>query len=100
MFAYLVYTFFLTTFIYPPVAHWLWTEEGWASVHNKENRLFGVGVLDFAGVSAVHMVGGSCALIGAWLVGPRIGRFDKNRKIAKQNTVFQVLGKLATDQIK
>eukprot|EP00116_Pleurobrachia_bachei_P016411 sb/3476673/ len=40
------------------------------------------------------MVGGSCALIGAWLVGPRIGRFDKSRKIAKQNTVFQVLGTL------
>eukprot|EP00116_Pleurobrachia_bachei_P006179 sb/3466441/ len=94
LFAYLVYTFFLTTFIYPPVAHWLWTEEGWASQvlfllaekpHPQELK---------RGVSAVHMVGGSCALIGAWLVGPRIGRFDKSRKIAKQNTVFQVLGTL------
>ena len=93
LFAYLVYTFFLVTVIYPPVAHWAWTEEGWASAFNPD-PLFGVGALDFAGVIVVHVVGGACALIGCTLVGPRQGRFVKNSKIVKQNAVFQVLGKM------
>ena len=42
----------------------------------------------------VHVVGGTCALIGSILVGPRQGRFVKNSKIVKQNAVFQVLGEL------
>ena len=44
-------------------------------------------------VVVVHVVGGTCALIGAAMVGPRQGRFEKNSKIVKQNAVFQVLGK-------
>ena len=93
LFAYMIYTFFLVTIIYPPVAHWAWTAEGWASPYN-ENPLFGIGVPDFAGVVVVHVVGGACALIGASVVGPRHGRFVVNRKskIVQQNAVFQVLG--------
>ena len=87
LFAYLVYTFFLVTIIYPPVVHWVWTPEGWASPYNPQ-PLFGVGVIDFAGVMVVHIVGGTCALIGATMVGPRQGRFDKNSNIVKQNAVF------------
>ena len=49
LFAYLIYTFFLVTIVYPPVAHWIWTQEGWASPLNP-NPLFGIGVIDFAGV--------------------------------------------------
>ena len=95
--AYLVYTFFLVTIIYPPVAHWIWTEEGWASSSSSNPApLFGVGALDFAGVFVVHVVGGAAALIGCILVGARQGRFVKQRasKVVKQNAVFQVLGTL------
>ena len=81
------------TVIYPPIAHWIWTDEGWASPNNP-NPLFGIGAIDFAGGVVVHVVGGTCALIGSILVGPRQGRFVKNSKIVKQNAVFQVLGEL------
>ena len=90
--AYLIYTFFLTTIIYPPVAHWCWTSEGWANVLNPD-PLFGVGVIDYAGVVVVHVIGGTCALIGAIFAGPRHGRFEPGTDIMKQNSVFQVLGK-------
>ncbi|KAG5531085.1 hypothetical protein RHGRI_025896 [Rhododendron griersonianum] len=62
--AYLVYSSFLTGFVYPVVSHWFWSADGWASAANTNNLLFGSGVIDFAGSGVVHMV------------GPRIGRFD------------------------
>ncbi|KAJ8906725.1 hypothetical protein NDN08_003214 [Rhodosorus marinus] len=68
-YAYLGYAFFLTSFVYPVVSHWVWGG-GWLST------LFEVGVIDFAGCSVVHMVGGVAGLVGAILVGPRMGRFD------------------------
>ena len=64
--AYLIYSFFLTAFIYPVASHWIWTPQGF---------LYG-NVFDFAGGGAVHMVGGTAALAGAWVLGPRIGRFE------------------------
>lgn len=93
--AYVIYTLFLATIIYPPVAHWVWTDEGWASPQNP-HPLFDIGVVDFAGVNAVHVVGGTCALVGSYLVGPRQGRFDKKTPLAKQNAVFQCLGRMST----
>lgn len=63
--AYLIYSFVLTGFIYPVVSHWIWTEDGF--FYGK--------VFDFAGGGAVHMVGGTAAFAGAWILGPRIGRF-------------------------
>jgi len=91
--AYFVYTFVLTAFVYPVVVHWGWSSTGWASAFNGEKLLFDVGVIDFAGSTVVHMVGGTSALIGAVCLGPRQGRFGKNKKeMHKQNTVFQVLG--------
>eukprot|EP00189_Rhodosorus_marinus_P014086 CAMPEP_0184738036 /NCGR_PEP_ID=MMETSP0315-20130426/777_1 /TAXON_ID=101924 /ORGANISM="Rhodosorus marinus, Strain UTEX LB 2760" /LENGTH=480 /DNA_ID=CAMNT_0027205571 /DNA_START=159 /DNA_END=1601 /DNA_ORIENTATION=- len=68
-YAYLGYALFLTSFVYPVVSHWVWGG-GWLST------LFDVGVIDFAGCSVVHMVGGVAGLVGAILVGPRMGRFD------------------------
>lgn len=70
-YAYLGYAFFLTAFVYPVVSHWVWGG-GFLST------LFGTdrGVIDFAGCAVVHMVGGVAGLVGAVMVGPRIGRFD------------------------
>jgi Amt family ammonium transporter len=66
--AYMTYSFLLTAFVYPVVAHWVWGG-GWLANLNFH---------DFAGSTVVHAVGGMAALVGAWLLGPRIGRFNKN----------------------
>ncbi|KAM7466350.1 hypothetical protein LguiB_013912 [Lonicera macranthoides] len=74
--AYLIYSSFLTGFVYPVVSHWFWSSDGWASASNSDHLLFGSGVIDFAGSGVVHMVGGIAGLYGALIEGPRIGRFD------------------------
>jgi ammonium transporter, Amt family len=73
--AYLIYSAFLTGFVYPVVSHWFWAVDGWASAFNT-SPLFKSGVIDFAGSGVVHMVGGIAGLWGALIEGPRIGRFD------------------------
>ncbi|KAK6646258.1 hypothetical protein PHAVU_L002132 [Phaseolus vulgaris] len=76
--AYLIYSSFLTGFVYPVVSHWFWSADGWASATRSDgNVLFGSGVIDFAGSGVVHMVGGIAGLWGALIEGPRIGRFDR-----------------------
>ncbi|RWR81211.1 ammonium transporter 1 member 1-like protein [Cinnamomum micranthum f. kanehirae] len=74
--AYLIYSSFLTGFVYPVVSHWFWSSDGWASAFRTHDLLFGSGVIDFAGSGVVHMVGGIAGLWGALIEGPRIGRFD------------------------
>ncbi|KAH6838106.1 ammonium transporter 1 [Perilla frutescens var. hirtella] len=75
--AYLIYSSFLTGFVYPIVSHWFWSGDGWAGAAKSDgNLLFGSGVIDFAGSGVVHMVGGIAGLWGALIEGPRIGRFD------------------------
>lgn len=74
--AYLIYSSFLTGFVYPVVSHWFWSVDGWASASKTSDPLFGTGVIDFAGSGVVHMVGGIAGLWGALIEGPRIGRFD------------------------
>ncbi|CAI9290556.1 unnamed protein product [Lactuca saligna] len=74
--AYLIYSAFLTGFVYPVVSHWFWSVDGWASPTNMDNLFLGSGVIDFAGSGVVHMVGGIAGLYGALIEGPRIGRFD------------------------
>jgi Amt family ammonium transporter len=65
--SYLAYSFLICAFIYPIVGHWVWGPGGW---------LAGLGFADFAGSTVVHGVGGVSALVGAWLLGPRFGRFN------------------------
>ncbi|KAG5004024.1 hypothetical protein JHK86_028163 [Glycine max] len=74
--AYLIYSSFLTGFVYPVVSHWFWSPDGWASAFKITDRLFSTGVIDFAGSGVVHMVGGIAGLWGALIEGPRMGRFD------------------------
>ncbi len=64
--AYLAYSFIISAFVYPVVGHWVWGG-GWLS---------DLGFHDFAGSTVVHTVGGVSALVGAWLLGARIGRFN------------------------
>lgn len=70
-YAYIVYSIMITGFIYPMIAHWTWHREGWLRIH---------GYHDFAGSGVVHLTGAVCALVGCILMGPRIGRFDKDGK--------------------
>ncbi|KAI6692790.1 hypothetical protein NL676_020500 [Syzygium grande] len=75
--AYLIYSTFLTGFVYPIASHWLWSVDGWASPSRTDgDLLFGSGAIDFAGSGVVHLVGGIAGLWGALIEGPRIGRFD------------------------
>lgn len=75
-YAYLGYAFFLTAFVYPVVSHWVWGGGFLANLYNDDE-----GMLDFAGCSVVHMVGGFAGLAGAVIVGPRLGRFDSEGKV-------------------
>ena len=77
--SYCVYSAIISGLIYPIEAHWTWGG-GW---------LAQLGFHDFAGSCCIHMVGGICALIGAKMVGPRIGKFvkDKDGKVAKVNAI-------------
>jgi len=73
--SYLAYSSFLTGFVYPIVAHWFWSNDGWGSPFGVK-LLFGSGVIDFAGSGVVHLVGAVAGFWGAFIEGPRIGRFD------------------------
>jgi len=64
--AYLSYAFLICAFVYPVVGHWVWGG-GW---------LARLGFYDFAGSTVVHAVGGVTALLAAWMLGPRFGRFN------------------------
>ena len=83
--AYCIYSAAISLLIYPVSGHWIWGG-GWLSQ---------MGFHDFAGSTAVHMVGGICAMIGAKILGPRIGKYDKNGKpqaILGHNLTFAALG--------
>lgn len=68
--SYCIYSFIISLVIYPVSGHWIWGG-GW---------LAQLGFHDFAGSTAVHMVGGIAAFIGAAMLGPRIGKYDKDGK--------------------
>ena len=83
--AYCIYSAAISLFIYPVSGHWIWGG-GW---------LANLGFHDFAGSTAVHMVGGVCALIGAKILGPRIGKYGKDgkpRAILGHNLSIAALG--------
>ncbi|KAF3791279.1 putative ammonium transporter 2 [Nymphaea thermarum] len=74
--SYLIYSAFLTGFVYPVASHWFWSNDGWASPFKTTDHLFNSGAIDFAGSGVVHIVGGVAGLWGAIIEGPRRGRFD------------------------
>ena len=77
--SYLIYSAVISAVVYPIEAHWVWGG-GWLT--RLGANLFGEGApeyVDFAGSSAIHMVGGLSALIGAIILGPRIGKYVKNK---------------------
>ena len=83
--AYCIYSAAISLFIYPVSGHWIWGG-GW---------LAEMGFHDFAGSTAVHMVGGVCALIGAKILGPRVGKYGKDgkpRAILGHNLSIAALG--------
>jgi Amt family ammonium transporter len=74
MVAYLCYSVFLTGFVYPVVAHSIWSNNGFLSAFAAE-PFQGIGVLDFAGSGVVHVTGGTTALVATYMLGARKGRF-------------------------
>lgn len=77
--SYCIYSGVISALVYPIEAHWIWGG-GW---------LAQMGFHDFAGSTCIHMVGGIAALIGAKILGPRIGKFttDKDGKVTKVNAI-------------
>lgn len=83
--AYCIYSAAISLIIYPISGHWIWGG-GWLSE---------LGFHDFAGSTCVHMVGGICACVGAAILGPRIGKYDKDgkpRAILGHNITAAALG--------
>ncbi|MDR2474557.1 MAG: ammonium transporter [Bacteroidales bacterium] len=92
---YLAYTVCISIFIYPVSGHWTWgggwlmADDGWAATN------IGATFHDFAGSTVVHSVGGWLALVGAWVLGPRIGKYAKNgqsKAIPGHNLTLASLG--------
>lgn len=78
--AYCLYSAVISAVVYPIEAGWVWNPQGW---------LFRMGFIDFAGSAAIHTVGGTAALIGAAILGPRIGKYtrDKDGKVTKVHAI-------------
>jgi Amt family ammonium transporter len=78
--SFVIYGFIIGGIIYPLYANWVWGG-GWLALLGK-NFGFGHGHVDYAGSSVVHMVGGVCALAGAIVIGPRLGKYKDGKAIA------------------
>ena len=97
---YLVYTVFISVLIYPVSGHWTWGG-GWLMNGDEGSfmmRTFGTTFHDFAGSTVVHSVGGWIALVGAAILGPRIGKYGKDGIPARYapslpSNIFQLLWK-------
>jgi Amt family ammonium transporter len=92
---YLFYTVFITAIIYPVVVHWAWSGDGWLTAFPNDGDPIGTnGYMDFAGSGVVHMVGGFAGLMGAIIVGPRIGKYvgGQVNAIPGHNISLAVLG--------
>ena len=78
--AYCVYSAVISLIVYPVEAGWVWGSEGWLAKW---------GFIDFAGSGVIHAVGGLCALIGAAILGPRIGKYtrDERGRVTKVNAI-------------
>ncbi len=83
---YVLFAFAFTTFIYPISGHWIWQTDGW---------LTQMGFIDFAGSTAVHVMGGFAALIYAAILGARHGKYNSDGSVNAMpgyNNLFAVLG--------
>lgn len=69
--SYCIYSGIISALVYPIEAHWIWNSDGW---------LYQLGFHDISGSCAIHMVGGISALVGASILGPRIGKFSKDKE--------------------
>nr|WIW57977.1 putative ammonium transporter 1 isoform X2 [Sinonovacula constricta] len=78
--AYFVYSFFITGFIFPVVTHWVWGQGFLSKGKDYGGDIGQVAYTDFAGSGVVHVLGGTAAFVGAFMLGPRIGRFFKTGK--------------------
>ena len=91
--SFVIFSFAISTFIYPIYANWVWGG-GWLSSLGKNFGL-GHGHVDFAGSSTVHLTGGVLALVGAYVLGPRDGKFGPRGEIVPipgHNIAMVVLG--------
>lgn len=91
--SFFIYGIFVGTIIYPIYGNWVWGG-GWLSTLGKEFGL-GHGHVDFAGSSVVHMTGGVLAFVGAALLGPRLGKYNKDgsaNAIPGHNIPMAVIG--------
>ena len=70
--AYALFVLIFCTFMYPMVANWVWNPDGWLAIR---------GFNDFAGSAAVHAMGGFAALAAAIVLGPRLGKYQKNGEL-------------------
>jgi Amt family ammonium transporter len=82
---YLIFSLIMTVVIYPISGHWVWQGSGW---------LTNLGFIDFAGSTVVHSVGGWAALVAAFFIGPRIGKYTdgKSNAIQGHNLLIGALG--------
>lgn len=89
--AYVAYSIAITAIIYPLFGHWVWGGGFLA------NLPFGAGAVDFAGSGVVHGVGGLLAFVAAWMLGPRLGRYQEDgtpNPMPGHNMIYIVLGTL------
>ncbi len=85
---YLIFAVVFVGLIYPMVAHWIWSDDGWLAALGKQ---------DFAGSTVVHLTGAMAALAGTIILGPRLGKYDdegRPRQIPGHNMPLAVLGVL------
>ena len=90
---------FLVGFVYPVIAHSIWSNNGFLSISNAD-PFFGVGAVDFAGSGVVHVTGGTTALYATLILGPRRGRFfdaqgeplDTPKEFPGHSVALQLLG--------
>ena len=64
--------------VYPPVTHWAWSDGSKHPEGLTKGWLNDLGYEDFAGSGVVHVLGGTCALVGCFFIGPRLGRFGNS----------------------
>ena len=84
-FAYIAYSILITGWIYPPVSHWAWdAPSGWLAQTGFYK--------DFAGSGVVHLMGGTCGIVGCYFIGPRRVRFNKKGDIPGHSVPLAGLG--------